>query len=293
MWRDYIGLLPATAAIINGFIAVVVAQFAAPAPHPFPLPLMLHLVGGHMSGSDIETTDQQEFEQARGDREGLAWFRDQAGVEAVSPSGAPSTTPISPRAFNLIVEFEVSGQNAYSQLYHLPIWPQGASGVTIGIGYDVGYVSKDPLWSDWKGAIPDAMISTLERALGVTGLPAKELAQDLRAVVDVPWPAAISVHSTKVIPLWVGLVERSLPNAKELGSDCLGALVSLTYNRGASFDRDGDLYTEMRAIKACMQNEECEQIPDQFRSMKRLWPTVRGLQNRRERETTLFEAGLA
>jgi hypothetical protein len=27
MWRDYIGLLPATAAIINGFIAVIVAQF--------------------------------------------------------------------------------------------------------------------------------------------------------------------------------------------------------------------------------------------------------------------------
>jgi hypothetical protein len=27
MWRDYIGLLPATAAIINGFIAVVVAHF--------------------------------------------------------------------------------------------------------------------------------------------------------------------------------------------------------------------------------------------------------------------------
>jgi hypothetical protein len=34
-------------------------------------------------------------------------------------------------------------------------------------------------------------------------------------------------------------------------------------------------------------------IPGEFRSMKRLWPTVPGLRKRREREARLFERGLA
>jgi GH24 family phage-related lysozyme (muramidase) len=234
---------------------------------------------------------QEDLDQARGEREGLEWLKEQSELEL--PGGAPSQTPISTDAFNLIVEFEVSSEQVYSKQYRQPTWPQGASGLTIGIGYDVGYVTKVQLWGDWKDAIPDAMISALEPALGVTGLPARQITQGLKTKVDVPWDAAISVHRGKVIPLWVGLVERSLPNTNPIGPDCLGALVSLTYNRGASFDKVGDRYLEMRNIKTDMQGERYSDIPGEYRSMKRLWPTVRGLRDRREREAELFEAGLA
>lgn len=105
--------------------------------------------------------------------------------------------------------------------------------------------------------------------------------------------AAISVHANRVIPRWVALVEKSLPNIGDIGPDCLGALVSLTYNRGASFSKPGDRYREMRDIKDHMTAREFAQIPDDIRSMKRLWPDVPGLQNRREREAQLFENGLA
>jgi hypothetical protein len=163
--------------------------------------------------------------------------------------------------------------------------------VTIGIGYDVGYASEPQLLADWGSAIPETMLTALEGALGVTGVPAS--AVGLQATVDVPWQGAIKVHREKVLPRWVGLVERNLSNTSMIGPDCLGALVSLTYNRGASFGKAGAHYTEMRDIKSDMIAKEFGRVPGELRSMKRLWPDLKGLQKRREREACLFEQGLA
>jgi GH24 family phage-related lysozyme (muramidase) len=239
------------------------------------------------------TLTEQELEQVRSDREALEWLATESGLETVQPGGAPSTTPISEEAFNLIVEFEVSGEQAYTKRYRKPVWPKGQSGVTIGIGYDVGYASKPQLHADWDGAIPGPIVTALERALGVTGATANAVARRLQASIDVPWEAAIAVHRGKVLPRWVGLVERNLSNTALIGPDCLGALVSMTYNRGASFGKAGARYREMRNIKSHMASKEFTAIPDEFRSMKRLWPDMRGLQKRREREAELFEKGLA
>src|SRR5262245_4055265 len=243
--------------------------------------------------SDL-TLSEAELEQVRSDREALEWLHEAEGsLETVQPSGAPSSTPISSEAFDLIVEFEVSGEQAYTKKYRKPVWPEGRSGVTIGIGYDVGYASKPQLWADWGGGIDDAMIKALEGALGVTGAPANAVAKNLTPKVDVPWQSAIKVHRDKVLPRWVGLVEGRLSNTATIGPDCLGALVSLTYNRGASFGQDGARYREMQNIKAHMAAKAFGKIPAEFRSMKRLWPNMKGLQKRREREAQLFERGLA
>jgi GH24 family phage-related lysozyme (muramidase) len=237
------------------------------------------------------------LEPAREEREGLAWWMQEYGgtpeAEAPHLSLQPSATPISQSAFNLIVFFEVTSQQTYTQKYRKPIWPKGASGVTIGIGYDVGYAGKTQLWTDWKGSIPDAMIQALEQALGVTGAAAQPLAIALGSLVDVPWDAAMSVHHKIVIPRWVALVERSLSNTRRISMDSLGALVSLTYNRGASYSKDGDRYREMRAIRQHMAASAFARVPGEIRSMKRLWPHVPGLEARREREARLFEDGLA
>jgi GH24 family phage-related lysozyme (muramidase) len=92
----------------------------------------------------------------------------------------------------------------------------------------------------------------------------------------------------------VAVVERALGNNTSLLSpDCLGALVSLTYNRGPSFGNPGDRYIEMRNIKKLVETKRFADIPAEFRKMKRLWPGTSGLQIRREREAVLFEHGLA
>jgi hypothetical protein len=192
----------------------------------------------------------------------------------------------------MIVEFEVTDQQTYEKLYRQPTWPGGSSGVTVGIGYDVGYATKKQFESDWRGKISDDMIAALETALGVTGEAARPIAADLRQSVDIPWNSAIAVHSGAVIPRWAGIVDRALANCRIVGPDCFGALVSLTYNRGASYAKPGDRYKEMRAIKLYMAALRFSLIAGEIRAMKRLWPGTPGLQNRRQREASLFEAGL-
>jgi GH24 family phage-related lysozyme (muramidase) len=244
---------------------------------------------------NISHSDREALDAVRGFRDGQQWLLDQLkqlGADS-EPAVPPSRTPISDRAFDLIVMLEVTSQAVYERSYSRPTWPQGASGVTIGIGYDVGYVTKTLLWQDWQGAIPDAMIKALEPAIGVKGPDADHLVHELRGHVNVPWTAAISVHRTRVIPKWVELTERALPNTGDLSADSLGALVSLAYNRGASFDSEGARYQEMRAIKADMASRKFSGIPKQIRNMKRLWPSLKGLRVRRDLEAQLFQDGLA
>jgi GH24 family phage-related lysozyme (muramidase) len=138
------------------------------------------------------------------------------------------------------------------------------------------------------------MLHALKDAVGVTGPAARDLVKSLKGQVDIPFDAAILVHSARVMPRWVKVVENALGNNTSLLSpDCLGALVSLTYNRGPSFSRQGDRYAEMRNIKSHVANKNFAKIPAEFRSMKRIWPNTSGLQTRREREAVLFERGLA
>jgi uncharacterized protein (TIGR02594 family) len=213
-----------------------------------------------------------------------------------APSDSPtpqSDSPISQRAIDLIVASEVSSRAAYEKFYQKPTWPQGASGVTIGIGYDVGYATGGGLRDDWSGLVPAPMVQALQGAVGVTGGAASGLAAQLRGSVNVPWDAAMSVFMKRDVPKWVGIVKRALPNADALNPDCLGALVSLAYNRGASFSKAGSRYTEMRNIKACMADKNFAGIPQELRNMARLWPNLRGLRVRREQEAQLFEQGLA
>jgi hypothetical protein len=42
-----------------------------------------------------------------------------------------------------------------------------------------------------------------------------------------------------------------------------------------------------------MAMRQFDKIPDEFRAMKRIWPNVRGLRDRRDHEAALFQKGLA
>lgn len=201
---------------------------------------------------------------------------------------------IAQEAFDLIVAEEVSSEAAYRKKYRRPVWPGGASGVTIGIGYDLGQMTRTQLWADWRGHLPAATITALEkRALGIKGAPAAARSKELQEIVDVPWEAAIAVHRDCVLPRYIDRLRRALPNTEQLGPECLGALASLVFNRGYSFTKPEERYREMRAIRAHMEAEDFDDIPGELRAMKRLWPKAAGLRKRRDREAALFERGLA
>ena len=194
----------------------------------------------------------------------------------------------------MIVNSEIGSEAQYKKIYHRPVWPKGASGVTIGIGYDIGYTTAAKFREDWRGLISDDVIAQLQRAIGVTGGAAAPLARQLAdAGVSVPWDAAMSVFLKRDMPRWIATVEKALPNTGELSKSSLGALVSLAYNRGPSFSKAGSRYQEMNNIRTHMAAKNFEKIPGEFRSMVRLWPDLKGLRIRREQEAQLFERGLA
>jgi uncharacterized protein (TIGR02594 family) len=231
----------------------------------------------------------------------IRWIDSAPAAAAEQFQASPSTTKISPEAIKLIIDSEVSSEEIYNKRYRGPTWPGLNSGVTVGIGYDVGQTTAAAVRSDWGGLVASGDITsqTLEAivaAAGIKGLAARDRALALKAqkLVDVSYKAAMKVFSGHDIPRWTTVVERALgPNVSSLHPHCLGALVSLAYNRGASFARKGDRYKEMNAIKACVASRQFAGIPAQFRAMKRLWPNLKGLQIRRDAEADLFQRGLS
>lgn len=233
------------------------------------------------------------LEATRQEREGLAAEFDLYVTRAIAPRYRPSDRKISDDGIKLIVAFEVTGRSRYEQLYQRPIWPRGSSGVTIGIGYDVGYVTTAWLREDWRHILSEDQLTLLEQACGIKGKPAADVALRLD-VIRIGWEDAYKQFTMNSLPRFTAETLAALPNADKLSDDCLAALVSLDYNRGPSFKNTGDRYREMRAIRLHMVNEEYDRIPGELRSMSRLWrgSDVSGLVTRRELEAALFEKGL-
>lgn len=209
---------------------------------------------------------------------------------------------VSQSAFDLIVQHETGGRNYYEKVYGAhPVWPGGASGVTIGFGYDLGYVNAAEFQADWT-ALGQSVLARFINAntIGATGnkLGAAELKAMCRGLRDivVAWETSETVFRAATLPKFALLTDRHLPNCKDLNGDCFGALVSLTFNRGASYDLAGNRYAEMRAIKKAMQDRTFAEIPGLIRDMTRIWAgtTIETeMRRRREDEAKLFEKGLA
>lgn len=199
-------------------------------------------------------------------------------------------------AVDLIVSHEVSSRAEYDRIYHLPIKPGLASGITVMIGYDVGQGvrDRDQLQADLGGRVKQHMIDALAKAIGKTGDAAQRLLPEMRRVVDIPWDVAMDVFINVTVPRWYAICARNLPNYESLPPLCKGALLSLTYNRGASYSMAGDRYKEMRAIRAHMEAKRFDLIPQEIMDMKRIWrgQGQDGLLRRRDAEAEMFAKGL-
>jgi GH24 family phage-related lysozyme (muramidase) len=196
------------------------------------------------------------------------------------------------RAVAFIGREEVGSRKLYDLSGSRPTWPGGASGVTIGVGYDLGY--QKGFRTDWSDVLSINQISALSAWLGLKGDPAKPGPANLSGI-SIPWLAAWKVFIRKTLPEQVEATRTTFPRSNELPKICLGMLVSLVYNRGTSMT-DSKAFPgnrkEMRDIQAAIRAGQFTKVPEALRAMKRLWPEVPGLQDRREREAAMFEAAL-
>lgn len=216
---------------------------------------------------------------------------------------------VSEDAYKLIVQFETGGRAYYERVYRsAPCWPGYSSGITIGFGFDLGYYSEADYRTAWSAHLSGSHYDRLKTALGFKTTAKKDTPERAAQVskarrlvsqfsdIPVPWGTAETVFVNFNLPKQVALTRSHLPSAAQLPADCVGALVSLVFNRGASFSLAGPRYAEMRRIKAHLAAGKPELVPAELRSMKRIWPDSTGsggLQARREKEALLFERGLA
>jgi hypothetical protein len=200
--------------------------------------------------------------------------------------------PIGLASIEEIIAEEDSSEAYYTRHYQSPEWPGGASGVTIMLGYDLGYATPDKITKDLKGKISDAMLAACISCSGIHGSAAYGTMMRVRSLISIPFVVALDVFLHTDMPEWIATARHYLANTELLPPDCLGAIVSVIYNRGASFNSAGDRYREMRAIKADMASKNFADIPNQFRSMARLWPSTSGVHGRRYREAAIFEKAL-
>lgn len=200
---------------------------------------------------------------------------------------------LTPRAEKLILDFEVGGGQAYydRRLVH-PTWPGGESGVTIGVGYDIGYTTRALLDADWGSRVAGPELARLARCVGVKALPARALIPSVRDIA-IPWMAASAVFFAVTVPRYYRQAADAFPGLESLPADAQGALVSLVFNRGGSMR--GNSRSEMRTIRDLVPRGDLRGIAAQLRSMKRLWVGrgLDGLITRREEEARLVESAIA
>lgn len=217
-----------------------------------------------------------------------AVYRFIAEVPAKRP--APFAGPLIPeRAVDLIVSFEVGSPETYERKYRHPVWPGAASGVTIGIGYDLGHRTASVIALDWE-AHPHAV--RLSTASGVTGPVARELARRL-ADLSVDWRMAREVFDQTSVVEHYRIARRVFGAPFEAAHpNVQGALTSLVFNRGGSMA--GEARREMRAIRdVCLPAQDRGCVARELRAMVRLWKDSaieRGMQRRRYAEADLAEA---
>lgn len=208
--------------------------------------------------------------------------------ERLQPIPAGASMLVSKRSLDMIISFEVSSKAAYNSQYKNPIWPGGDSGITIGIGYDIGYATVSQFKKDWEFKITSAELNLLSEACGKKGTAAKNILFRFKQIV-ISYENACDVFHQSTLPKYARDTKGIYPGVQKLPPDAQGALLSLVYNRGASLS--GDRRKEMKNIVAHVANTDLSKIAKEIRAMKRLWQGqgLDGLLRRREEEAKMVE----
>ena len=193
---------------------------------------------------------------------------------------------VSKKGLKQIVKHEISSAVYYNKFLSHPVWPGGQSGITIGIGYDLGYNNEQQIRKDWSGNLSEI---DLEKLVVVSGLKNDAASQALKNVksVFIPLETAQSVFYESTLSRYAAATARTYPGIEKLHPNAQAGLLSLIYNRGTSLK--GPRRKEMATIKDLVIQQDYTGISQQIRAMKQLWENkgLDGLLKRRDDEARL------
>jgi GH24 family phage-related lysozyme (muramidase) len=188
-----------------------------------------------------------------------------------------------------VIEFETGGKSYYEKCLKKMTWPKGASGITMGIGADLGYMNQDEFDKHFSSFFTDEERSRLKSVIGLKGENAREVLSKVKDI-ELSWENASKAFVSWTLPKFWKLTNALWPKTNELCEKAQIALVSIAFNRGTS--TKGPSRVEMVNIKDLVVNKDYKGIAKEIRSMKRLWEGkgLDGLLKRREKEANMVES---
>ena len=197
---------------------------------------------------------------------------------------------ISREGYQLILDYEVGGGPAYYNRFLKKLTrPPGASGITCGIGYDLGYNTKSQIAKDWHELSPD----TIRRMQSVAGLKGSAAQYRLSAVkdIEIPWDVANRVYQQSTIPRFAAKTTKSYPGVDTLHPHIQGVMLSWVFNRGPNISPTRSRDIEKRALRRDIPSKPSA-LGGHIRASIRLWlGKVSGLVKRRNAEANLADEG--
>ncbi|WP_309708222.1 hypothetical protein [Armatimonas sp.] len=153
----------------------------------------------------------------------------------------PTPMALSSASLKLILQFEVGGgKTYYEKRLKSPTWPGEASGVTIGVGYDLGYYEAATIKADWEDYLTPKTLKRLIACAGKTGKDAEKAIAGVKDIV-IDWDDALAVFRNTTISTFWRKAKLAFPGVEKLHPNARGAMLSLVFNRGTSLvgDRRG------------------------------------------------------
>ena len=162
--------------------------------------------------------------------------------------------------------------------------PIEQSGVTIGIGYDLGQNSGERIRTDWSPYLSADVVNRLVSAAGkkrYAAMAAQAALQD----ITISYNVALQVYYQKSLPRYMNVLNAAYPTAQDtINPTALGALASMIFNRGGTLSTSTKR-VELVQIRDAINNNRLDLIPDLIRAMRSKVPNP----SRRAREADWFE----
>jgi hypothetical protein len=195
-----------------------------------------------------------------------------------------------------VIEKSVSFLIQAEKLADRPYWPKGNSGITIGVGWDLGYHSAAELKTTWSELRPE-VLGRLEKAAGIKGQQAQALLPQMRSVL-IPESVSLTVFRDSLVRQYYPLVLQMFPQIEKLPTNVQVAFISVLFNRGPVMGHDPDWRIakdvdrrwEIRRMRDDVNRQDFFAIYAHLGTMKRLWENAgpRGLLIRRRDEQALI-----
>ncbi len=271
-------------AIAEAFQTALGGASASASPRPAPVP-----PAPPAAVAAAAAKNEATFESLRG----YADYEEGPAFESIERK---SSRKLPRQCGDFIAGFEISSGAYYRKFLQAPCWPGAASGLTIGVGYDLRHASASEVREHWG---PHLAADVIERLVPYCGVGEPDLEKRKLAVaglkdITISLEAAFAVFTDIMMPTYTFRTENCFENTMELHDLSMGALVSLVFNRGDSLSAK-DSRLEMRNIAAHMKARAFGKVADEIRAMKRLWENdakVAGLLDRRDKEADMFAEGL-